>query len=88
MLKDKTAIVYGGGGAIGSAAARAFAREGARAHLAGRTRARLEAAARDIETIGGVAEIAELDALDEVGSASTPTRWQPGPGASTSPSTP
>jgi 3-oxoacyl-[acyl-carrier protein] reductase len=29
LVKDKVADVYGGGGAIGGAAARAFAREGA-----------------------------------------------------------
>ena len=29
LLKDKIAIVYGAGGAIGGAIARAFAREGA-----------------------------------------------------------
>ena len=28
MLKDKIALIYGGGGAIGGAVARAFAREG------------------------------------------------------------
>jgi 3-oxoacyl-[acyl-carrier protein] reductase len=30
LLEDKVAVVYGGGGAIGSAVARAFAGEGAR----------------------------------------------------------
>jgi NAD(P)-dependent dehydrogenase (short-subunit alcohol dehydrogenase family) len=29
LLGDKTAVIYGGGGAIGGAVARAFAREGA-----------------------------------------------------------
>ena len=65
MLENKTAIVYGGAGAIGGAAARAFAREGARVHLAGRTPAKLEAVAREIHADGGAAEIAHLDALDE-----------------------
>src|SRR5207248_1804267 len=37
LLDHKTAIVYGAGGAIGSAVARAYAREGAEVHLAGRT---------------------------------------------------
>ena len=37
LLRDKTAIVYGGGGAIGGAVAGVFAREGARVFLAGRT---------------------------------------------------
>jgi NAD(P)-dependent dehydrogenase (short-subunit alcohol dehydrogenase family) len=60
MLQDKTAVIYGGGGAIGGAVARAFAAAGARVHLAGRTRARLEAVARGIG-----AEVAVVDALDE-----------------------
>ncbi len=34
LLKDKTAIVYGAAGPIGSSVARAYAREGARVHLA------------------------------------------------------
>jgi len=62
MLEDKTAVIYGGGGAIGGAVARAFAAAGAHVHLAGRSRARLEAVANDI---GAAAEVAELDALDE-----------------------
>jgi len=62
MLEDKTAVIYGAGGAIGGAVARAFAGAGARVYLAGRTRARLEAVADDI---GDAAEVAEVDALDE-----------------------
>lgn len=65
LLAGKNAVVIGGGGAIGGAAARAFAREGARVFLAGRTRAKLEVVARDISSGGGTAEIAEVDALDE-----------------------
>jgi NAD(P)-dependent dehydrogenase (short-subunit alcohol dehydrogenase family) len=38
LLEGKNAVIYGGGGAIGGAVARAFAREGARVFLAGRTR--------------------------------------------------
>ena len=48
LLDHKTAIVYGTGGAIGSAVARAYAREGAEVHLAGRTRAALEEVAQRI----------------------------------------
>ncbi len=65
LLADKVAVVYGGGGAIGGACARVFAREGARMFLAGRTREKLEAVARDISTAGGRAEIATLDVFDE-----------------------
>src|ERR687893_665609 len=42
LLEDKNAVIYGGGGAIGGAVARAFAREGARVFLAGRTLESLE----------------------------------------------
>jgi 3-oxoacyl-[acyl-carrier protein] reductase len=65
LLEGKNAVVYGGGGAIGGAAARAFAREGARVFLAGRTLAGLEEVAADIRAAGGRAETAEVDALDE-----------------------
>jgi 3-oxoacyl-[acyl-carrier protein] reductase len=64
LLEDRTAVIYGGGGAIGGAVARAFAREGARVFLAGRTRSRLEAVAEAIRSAGGVAETAEVGALD------------------------
>jgi NAD(P)-dependent dehydrogenase (short-subunit alcohol dehydrogenase family) len=65
ILKDKTAVIYGGGGSIGGAVARVFAREGARVYLAGRTQASLDAVAEDIRAGGGEAETAEVDALDE-----------------------
>jgi 3-oxoacyl-[acyl-carrier protein] reductase len=65
LLEGKTAVIYGGGGSIGGAVARAFAREGASVFLAGRTRARLEDVARAIRSAGGVAETAQVDALDE-----------------------
>lgn len=65
LLEDKTAVIYGGGGSIGAAVARAFAREGATVCLAGRTRARLEEVAKAIRSAGGVAETAQVDALDE-----------------------
>ena len=65
LLDNKSAVVYGGGGSIGGAVARAFAREGARVFLAGRTRATLEEVAEAIRATGGAAETAEVDALDE-----------------------
>lgn len=64
LLADKRALIHGAGGAIGGAVARAFAREGASVFLAGRTLARLEAVAAHIRAAGGVAECAEVDALD------------------------
>jgi NAD(P)-dependent dehydrogenase (short-subunit alcohol dehydrogenase family) len=65
LLENKNAVIYGGGGSIGGAVARAFAREGAKVHLAGRTPATLEAVAEEIRSAGGQAETAQLDALDE-----------------------
>jgi len=65
MLKDKVAVIYGAGGAIGGAVARAFAREGAKVFLTGRLQAAVEVVAKDIVSAGGSAEAAEVDALDE-----------------------
>ena len=65
MLKDKVAVIYGAGGGIGGAVARAFAREGANVFLTGRHLAPVEAVAKDIVAAGGSAEAAEVDALDE-----------------------
>jgi NAD(P)-dependent dehydrogenase (short-subunit alcohol dehydrogenase family) len=60
LLNDKVAVIYGGGGKVGSGVAGAFAREGARVFLAGRTLAPLERAAAEL----GAAGVAELDVMD------------------------
>src|ERR671933_1616269 len=65
LLEGKNAVTYGGGGSIGGAVARVFAREGARVFLAGRTLQSLEEVAEEIRSAGGMAEAAVLDALDE-----------------------
>jgi NAD(P)-dependent dehydrogenase (short-subunit alcohol dehydrogenase family) len=65
MLQNKVAVIYGAGGSIGGAVARACACEGAKLFLTGRQRAPVEAVAKDIVTAGGSAEAAEMDALDE-----------------------
>lgn len=64
LLEGKTAVIYGGGGAIGGATARTFAREGADVHLVGRTRDRLDSVAQEIWDTGGRATVATLDVLD------------------------
>jgi 3-oxoacyl-[acyl-carrier protein] reductase len=64
LLRDKVAVVYGGGGAIGGAVARKFAAEGARVFVAGKTRSKLDAIANAIVRAGGRAEVAEVDAMD------------------------
>jgi NAD(P)-dependent dehydrogenase (short-subunit alcohol dehydrogenase family) len=65
LLENKVAVIYGAGGAIGSAVARAFGNEGARVFLTGRMRAPVDAVAKDIVAAGGSAAAAEVDALDE-----------------------
>jgi len=65
LLENKVAVIYGGSGAVGGAVARAFAREGAIVHLAGRDRGKLSGVAREISAAGGKAETAEVDAMDE-----------------------
>lgn len=65
LLEKRNAVIYGGGGSIGRAVALAFAREGARVHLAGRTMESLERVASEIRSAGGEAETARVDALDE-----------------------
>lgn len=64
LLKDKNAVIYGAGGHIGSTVAHAFARDGAKVFLAGRTLPKLEALAEEIFGAGGAAEAAHVDALD------------------------
>src|SRR5690348_11925540 len=59
-LDGKVAVIYGGGGHIGGAVARAFAREGAVVHLAGRTQETLDVVAKEID-----ARTAIVDAFDE-----------------------
>lgn len=65
LLMGKNAVIYGGGGSIGGAVARAFASEGARVFLVGRTPEPLEAVAAAIRAAGGVADTALLDATNE-----------------------
>ncbi|TCC37505.1 SDR family oxidoreductase [Kribbella capetownensis] len=64
LLENKVAVIYGGGGAVGGAVARAFARDGARIFLAGRTLSPLEAVAGDVSIAGGSVEVAGVDVLD------------------------
>jgi NAD(P)-dependent dehydrogenase (short-subunit alcohol dehydrogenase family) len=65
LLKDKVVVIYGAGGAIGGAMARAFADEGAQVFITGHRRATLESVVDVIERAGGTVAAAEVDALDE-----------------------
>ena len=64
LLSGKVATIYGGSGAIGGAAALAFAQEGARVFLAGRTLGALEEVAGRIRALGGSVDVDRVDALD------------------------
>lgn len=64
LLHNKNAIVYGAGGSLGTAVAKAFAKEGATVFVTGRRLSSLKAVTTEIIAAGGKAEIAEVDALD------------------------
>lgn len=64
LLQNKNAVIYGAGGAVGGAVARAFAREGARVFLTGRSLPVLDTLAKEIVAAGGRAETAQVDALN------------------------
>jgi NAD(P)-dependent dehydrogenase (short-subunit alcohol dehydrogenase family) len=65
LLENKVAIIHGAGGAIGSAVARTFAREGARVFLSGRTLDKVERVANEIVSACGTADAFQIDALNE-----------------------
>jgi 3-oxoacyl-[acyl-carrier protein] reductase len=65
LLRNKTAIIYGGAGAVGSAVAKAFAREGAQVFVGGRTLQKLETVASEINKTGGKAKAVKVDALNK-----------------------
>ena len=53
QLTNKTAVIYGAAGHIGSAVAHAFVRDGAKVFLAGRTLAKVQKVADEIVAAGG-----------------------------------
>jgi len=65
LLKNKNAVIYGGGASLAGAVARTMAREGANIFLAGRNIASLQKVKEEIIQNGGRAEAAAVDALDE-----------------------
>ena len=65
LLENKNVVVYGAGGAVGSAVARGFAHEGARVFLTARNLDVIDTVAKEISAAGGAAETAVVDALDE-----------------------
>jgi 3-oxoacyl-[acyl-carrier protein] reductase len=65
LLENKVAVIYGAGGSIGGAVTRAFAREGARVFLSGLTKEKLDQVTEEINSNGGSADHAVVNALDE-----------------------
>lgn len=63
-LEDRNAVIYGGGGSLGSAIAKALAGAGAHVFLAGRTLTQVKQVAEEIVAVGGRAEIATVDATN------------------------
>ncbi len=63
--EGRNAVICSGGGAIGGALARAFARKGARVFLAGCALANRDAAAEETRRAGGVASAAWVEVFDE-----------------------
>ncbi len=65
LLKNKTAIIYGAAGSLGTAIAHAFANNGAYVILTGHRLAPVQILAKEINAAGGKAEAAAIDALNE-----------------------
>jgi 3-oxoacyl-[acyl-carrier protein] reductase len=66
MLQNKNAIIYGAGGSIGGAVAKAFASAGARVFLTGHHLNSVQKVAKEIIASGGIVEVDEVDAMDEM----------------------
>ncbi|HEX6395481.1 MAG TPA: SDR family oxidoreductase [Acidimicrobiales bacterium] len=65
ILQGKRAVVFGAGGSIGAAVAKAFAVEGAEVFLSGRSAESLTVVEKAIADKGGIAHSDVVDALDE-----------------------
>jgi len=72
-MKDKIVLIVGGSGGIGSAAAKVFARAGAKVVLAARNKEKAEEVAKEINDSGGEAFVIGVDVTD-LASVSTMTR--------------
>lgn len=65
LLQHKNAVIYGAGGSMGGAVARAFAAAGARVFLTGRHYDPVKRVADDISRLDGSVDMAVVDAMDE-----------------------
>ena len=65
ILQNKIAVIYGAGGSLGGAVAKALAAAGAMIFLTGRNISSVDEVADEIRSAGGKAETDQVDALDE-----------------------
>jgi NAD(P)-dependent dehydrogenase (short-subunit alcohol dehydrogenase family) len=65
LLQDKNAVIYGAGGSLGGAVAKALAASGAKLFLTGRNEETVQGVANEIRSAGGYAVVNKLDALNE-----------------------
>ena len=65
LLQHKNAVIYGAGGSLGSAVARAMAAAGARVFVTGRNLAPVQELADEIRAAGGNAEADTVDVTNE-----------------------
>ncbi|RYY57513.1 MAG: SDR family oxidoreductase [Chitinophagaceae bacterium] len=64
MLKGKNAVIYGVSDSLGGAVAKAFAEQGATVYVTNHRIEPAEKIAKEIKAAGGVAIVAQVDALD------------------------
>src|SRR5579863_6632530 len=69
ILQNKNAVIYGAGGSLGGAVAKAFAGAGARVFLTGHRLLSIQKVADEIVAAGGRAEVDVVDGYDEAGVA-------------------
>lgn len=65
ILRNRNAVIYGGGGSLGSTITRAIAKEGANVFLAGRHLSSVKEVADEIVDSGGRADTSLVDATNE-----------------------
>ncbi|QEM11637.1 SDR family NAD(P)-dependent oxidoreductase [Mucilaginibacter rubeus] len=66
ILKNKNAVIYGAGGSLGGAVAKALAAAGAKVFLTGPNQQSIKKVADEIIASGGLAKTAIVDAFNEV----------------------
>src|ERR1700735_2684109 len=63
LLQNKNAVIYGAGGSLGAAVAKALSRAGAKVFLTGHNIASVQKVTQEIQAAGGNAEADQVDAL-------------------------